>query len=44
VVCDNHSTHKHVKVGAWLKKSPRISLRFTPTGCSWLNLVECFSQ
>ena len=22
--------------------NPRIILHFTPTGCSWLNLVECF--
>ena len=42
VVCDNYSTHKHAEVRAWLEKNPRISLHFTPTGCSWLNLVECF--
>jgi transposase len=42
VVCDNYATHKHPQVKAWLEKNPRISLHFTPTGCSWLNLVECF--
>jgi transposase len=25
-----------------LAKNPRITLHFTPTPCSWLNLVECF--
>jgi len=42
VVCDNYSTHKHAEVKAWLVKNPRITLHFTPTGYSWLNLVECF--
>jgi len=42
VVCDNYATHKHAEVNAWLVKNPRITLHFTPTGCSWLNLVECF--
>jgi transposase len=42
VVCDNYATHKHPKVRAWLAKNPRVTLHFTPTGCSWLNLVECF--
>ena len=23
-------------------ENQRITLHFTPTGCSWLNLVECF--
>jgi transposase len=42
VVCDNYATHKHAKVEHWLDRHPRIQLHFTPTGCSWLNLVECF--
>ena len=42
VVCDNYATHKHAEVRAWLAKNPRITLHFTPTGCSWINLVECF--
>jgi transposase len=42
VVCDNYATHKHPTVRAWLAKHPRMHLHFTPTSCSWLNLVECF--
>jgi hypothetical protein len=25
-----------------LAKNPRVHIHFTPTSCSWLNLVECF--
>jgi transposase len=42
VVADNYATHKHPTVKAWLAKNPRIHMHFTPTSCSWLNLVECF--
>ena len=42
VICDNYATHKHPNVDAWLKKNPRITLHFTPTSCSWLNMVEIF--
>ena len=42
VVCDNYHTHKHADVSAWLAKNPRITLHFTPTSGSWLNLVEVF--
>jgi len=42
VVCDNYAAHKHAAIRAWLAKNPRIILHFTPAGCSWLNLVECF--
>jgi len=42
VVCDNYATHKHPNVLAWLAKNPRITLHFTPTYASWLNLVEVF--
>jgi len=42
VVCDNYATHKHPKVAAWLARHPRITLHFTPTSASWMNLVECF--
>jgi transposase len=42
VVADNYATHKHLQVKAWLKDNPRITLHFTPTGCSWLNMVEIF--
>ena len=27
---------------AWLTRNPRITLHFTPTSGSWLNLVEIF--
>ena len=27
---------------AWLNENPRVTLHFTPTGCSWLNMVEIF--
>lgn len=27
---------------AWLAKNPRITLHFTPTSGSWLNMVEIF--
>ncbi|MGH3589001.1 MAG: IS630 family transposase [Pseudonocardia sp.] len=42
VVCDNYGTHKHPAVKAWLAHNPRITLHFTPTSGSWLNLVEIF--
>ena len=42
VVCDNYGTHKHPAVVAWLKRNPRITLHFTPTSGSWLNMVEIF--
>ncbi len=42
IVCDNYATHKHPAVRAWLHRNPRITLHFTPTSGSWLNLVEVF--
>jgi hypothetical protein len=42
IVRDNYGTHKHPNVQAWLAKNPRITLHFTPTSGSWLNLVEIF--
>jgi transposase/transposase-like protein len=42
VVCDNYATHKHPNVKAWLAKNPRVTLHFTPTSGSWLNMVEIF--
>jgi hypothetical protein len=29
-------------VRAWLERHPRITLHFTPTSGSWLNMVEIF--
>src|SRR3954467_4033345 len=42
VVVDNYATHKHPAVRAWLARHPRVTLHFTPTSGSWLNLVEAF--
>ncbi len=42
VVVDNYRTHKHPDVEDWLGKHPRVTLHFTPTSGSWLNLVEVF--
>ena len=42
LVCDNYATHKHPAVQAWLARHPRITLHFTPTSGSWLNMVEIF--
>jgi transposase len=42
LIVDNYATHKHALVKAWLAKHPRFHLHFTPTGSSWLNLVERF--
>ncbi len=40
LVLDNASSHKTPKVTRWLHQHPRFHLHFTPTGSSWLNLVE----
>jgi len=42
LIVDNYSTHKHPKVQRWLARHPRFHMHFTPTGCSWLNMVERF--
>jgi transposase len=42
IVCDNYATHKHDTVTAWLARNKRVSMHFTPTSGSWLNLVEIF--
>ena len=42
VVVDNYHTHRHAEVEAWLARHPRVTLHFTPTSGSWLNLVEVF--
>lgn len=40
LVLDNYATHKTPAVQRWLARHPRFHLHFTPTGASWLNLVE----
>lgn len=42
VIVDNYATHKHPAVLAWLDANPRVTMHFTPTSASWLNLVERF--
>ncbi|MFE5539995.1 IS630 family transposase [Streptomyces sp. NPDC056492] len=40
LVLDNYATHKTPDVKKWLLTHPRFQLHFTPTGSSWMNLVE----
>jgi len=42
LVVDNYATHNHPQVKAWLARNPRITMHFTPTSGSWLNMVEIF--
>jgi transposase len=42
LIMDNYATHKRPEMKAWLVANPRISVHFTPTSGSWLNLVEVF--
>jgi transposase len=42
LVVDNYATHTHPTVQAWLARNPRITMHFTPTSGSWLNMVEIF--
>jgi transposase len=42
IVVDNYATHKHPDVVKWLGRNKRITLHFTPTSGSWLNMVEIF--
>ena len=42
LIADNYATHKHPKVQEWLAKHERITMHFTPTSASWLNMVERF--
>jgi transposase len=40
LVMDNYAAHKTPEVKAWLAANPRITVHFTPTHASWMNLVE----
>jgi transposase len=40
LILDNYGTHKTPLIQRWLIRHPRFHLHFTPTGASWLNLVE----
>jgi transposase len=40
LIVDNYATHKTALIRNWLAKRPRYHVHFTPTGGSWLNLIE----
>lgn len=42
VILDNSSTHSTPDVKAWLDAHPNIRFHFTPTGASWLNMIEAW--
>lgn len=42
VVLDNSSTHSTPEVRAWLEVHPNVAFHFTPTGASWLNMIEAW--
>jgi transposase len=42
IVADNYAAHKHPAVQTWLANNPRITMHYTPTSGSWLNMVEIF--
>jgi transposase/DNA-binding CsgD family transcriptional regulator/transcriptional regulator with XRE-family HTH domain len=42
LILDNSSTHSTPAVQAWLAAHPRVHFHFTPTGASWLNMVEAW--
>jgi transposase len=42
LIMDNYGTHKTPKIQHWLARRPHWHVHFTPTGASWLNLVERF--
>lgn len=42
IVMDNYATHKTQAIRDWFAKRPRWHVHFTPTGSSWLNMVERF--
>ena len=40
LILDNYGTHKTPMIHRWLARHPRFHVHFTPTGASWINLVE----
>lgn len=42
LILDNYGTHKTPTIRRWLVRHPRFHVHFTPTGATWLNLVERF--
>ena len=42
MVLDNSSTHSTPNVRTWLADHPNVHFHFTPTGASWLNMIEAW--
>src|SRR5436309_12012509 len=42
VILDNSSTHSTPAVKGWLERHPLVHFHFTPTGASWINMVEAW--
>ena len=42
LIVDNYATHRHPAVRRWIDRRKRFHVHFTPTSCSWLNMVERF--
>jgi putative transposase len=40
IIVDNLSVHKNAEVKAWLSHKRKITIHFTPTYSSWLNMIE----
>ena len=40
LVMGNYAAHKTPEVKDWLATNPRVTVHFTPTHASWMNLVE----
>jgi transposase len=40
LVMDNYAAHKRIEIRDWLAANPRVTVHFTPTSASWMNLVE----
>jgi transposase len=40
VILDNVSSHTTPAIEAWRAAHPRVHFHFTPTGASWMNMVE----
>ena len=40
LILDNYGIHKSPPVNRWLARHLRFHLHFTPTGSSWLNMIE----
>lgn len=40
LILDNYGTDKTPRIHRWLARHPRFHVHFTPTGASWINVVE----